>query len=277
MDHSVKSAPFKVKGAGPDDGLKDGQFEGYASVFGNIDSYGDIVEKGAFAKSLGAWQERGAPIPLLWGHDFSDPYSNIGTIDHAEEDDHGLKVRGTFDLDNPKAAQVYRLVKGRRVSDMSFAYKVIDSQAKADANHLTELHIYEASIVPAGANHLAGVGTVKATVNRTGEPERILSATEWQQVADAKAGRVLSAKNESLIRDAVKALQDLLTTTSSGGGNDQEKASEPPVRAPEASDDEPCAVKSPVSEAQQPPGPSVEPTLAAKYNYDALLAGQEGV
>lgn len=261
MDHSVKSAPFKVKGAGPDDGLQDGQFEGYASVFGNVDSYGDIVEKGAFTKSLSVWQEKGDPIPLLWGHDFSDPYSNIGTIDHAEEDDHGLKVRGTFDLENPKAAQVYRLVKGRRVSDMSFAYEVIDSEAKADANHLTEVHIYEASIVPVGANNLAGVEAVKAIEAAASE---------------VKAGRVLSAKNEGLVRDAVKALQDLLSANSGSGGNDQEKASEPPARAPEASDDEPCAVKSPVSEVQ-PTGPSVE-TLAAKYKYDAqLFAGQEGV
>lgn len=263
MDHSVKSAPFKVKGAGPDDGLQDGQFDGYASVFGNVDSYGDIVEKGAFAKSLAEWAEKGNTIPLLWGHDFADPYSNIGSIDLAEEDEHGLKVRGTFDLDNPKAAQVYRLVKGRRVTDMSFAYDVRESEQKDDANHLTEVHIFEASIVPIGANSAAGVEAVKALAEAAAQ--------------GVKAGRVLSAKNEGLVRDAVKALKDLLSANAGSGDEDQEKASETPVVTPGASDEEPCAVKSPVPAAVQPAGPSVE-TLAAKYNYDALhMAGQEGV
>ena len=44
----VTHAALQIKAAGPDDGLKEGQFRAYASVFGNVDSYGDIVEKGAF-------------------------------------------------------------------------------------------------------------------------------------------------------------------------------------------------------------------------------------
>ena len=61
----VAHAAFKIKAAGPDDGLDEGVFTGYASVFGNVDSYGDIVEPGAFKDTLEAWRAKGDPIPLL--------------------------------------------------------------------------------------------------------------------------------------------------------------------------------------------------------------------
>ena len=46
---------------------EDGTFTGYGSVFGNVDAYGDIVEAGAFAKSI----EKKKPA-LLWQHDPTD-------------------------------------------------------------------------------------------------------------------------------------------------------------------------------------------------------------
>lgn len=156
------ASPLQIKSAGPRDGLDEGTFTGYASVFGNVDSHGDIVQPGAFAKSLQRWAESGDSIPLLWGHDMADPFANIGHIISAEEDAHGLKVTAAFDLDNPTAVQVYKLVKGRRVRAMSFAYDVLDQEFKPGAKHLLELHIHEASIVPVGSNRLAGVETVKA-------------------------------------------------------------------------------------------------------------------
>lgn len=260
----IKSAPLKVKAVGEEDGLSEGQFLAYASVFGGPpDSYGDLVDPGAFTKTISEWEEKGDPIPLLWGHDMNNPFSNIGHIVKAEEDDHGLKVLGEFDLDNPTAVQVHRLVKGRRTTDLSFAYEIRDSEKAADGLHLKDLSLFEVSIVPIGANRLTDVVAVKALAEAAAQ--------------GVKAGRVLSAKNEGLVRDAVKALKDLLSANAGSGDEDQEKASETPVVTPGASDEEPCAVKSPVPAAVQPAGPSVE-TLAAKYNYDALhMAGQEGV
>lgn len=253
----IKSVPFKVKAAGPDDGLSEGQFEGYASVFGNIDSYGDVVVKGAFQKTLAEWREKGDPIPLLWAHDTYDPFSNIGGIDAAEEDDHGLRVRGTFDLENAKAAQVYKLAKGRRVTDMSFAYETRDEERRDDANYLKELHLYEASIVPIGANPLAGVEVVKSA-----------AAGLTRAV---KAGRVLSAKNESALREARDAIDSVLLSLGDdgdgkaarlGGNNQEPKASGTSEAKPGASDEEPVAAKSSVPGDEPKPDPSVDAVLA---------------
>lgn len=264
----IKSVPFKVKAAGSADGLDEGQFEGYASVFGNVDSYGDIVVKGAFAKSLSEWSEKGDPIPLLWGHDFFDPFSNIGSIDSAEEDEHGLKVRGTFDLENPKAVQVYRLAKGRRTTGMSFAYDVRDAEQKDDALYLTDLHIYEASIVPIGANALAGVEAVKSAAAGL--------------IESVKAGRVLSAKNEATIKAArtslaegIDALDDVLSVL--GQDDDQEKASGTAEAKSGASDEEPSGAKSSALDEEPKTTPSARDLAASKFRIyaTAYVADEE--
>lgn len=160
-----KNSPLVGAKAGPEAGLKDGQFEAYASVFGNVDSYGDVVMPGAFAESLTEWKGSGLSLPLLWGHNMADPDYNIGHVLEATEDDRGLKVRAVLDLESPKAAQVYRLLKAGRVSQMSFAFDVLDGgMAERDGEDVYELRtlkLYEVSVVPIGANQETEVLAVK--------------------------------------------------------------------------------------------------------------------
>lgn len=171
--------------AGPANGLDEGQFTAYASVFGNVDSHGDRVVKGAFSRSLKAWSSGRDRIPVLFGHRTDDPDYNIGAVVKAVEDEHGLKIVGELDLDSPKAAQVYRLLKGRRISDLSFAYSVRDSRPAKSADggpctDLLDLDLHEVSVVPVGANSETEVLAVKS-----GIPTRRLNL----------ATRVLRAKN----------------------------------------------------------------------------------
>ena len=172
----VKSAAVKLK-AGPDDGLQEGQFEAYASVFGNKDSYGDIVLPGAFAETLAEWKDSGNVIPLLFGHNMSDPDYNIGGVVDAKEDDKGLLTLNQLDLENPKAVQTYRLLKGRRINQMSFAYDILEggeAQSKDDDGkqeywyELRKLKLYEVSVVPIGANQETEILAVKALENLAG-------------------------------------------------------------------------------------------------------------
>ena len=248
-----KSVPFKVKAAGPDDGLREGQFEAYVSVFGNTDSYGDIVEKGAFTRTLSEWAEKGNTIPVLWGHDMGNPFSNIGGVLSAEEDDYGLKVTAQLDLDNPTAAQVYRLAKGRRTTSCSFAYSVRDGAKDDDGYHLKDLDLYEVSIVQVPANELAEITAVKSAVE-----------------ALAKAGRVLSAKNEQSLREARDSIDSVLSSlgddvdgkSSQPAGIDQEKASGNAEVKSGASDEEPTVAKSSVPDEEPKSSPSADHYLA---------------
>ena len=123
----IRDFPAQVKAAGKDDGLEDGQFEAIVSVFGNVDTYGDRVLKGAFAEDVERWKS-GEPLPVVWSHKWDDPFSHIGFGLDAKETDRGLWVKGQIEdlQENPTAAQVHRLLKSRRVTQFSFAYDVLD-------------------------------------------------------------------------------------------------------------------------------------------------------
>lgn len=250
----TKSVVVKFK----TDGLADGEFIGYASVFGNKDSYGDVVIKGAFTNTLAEWERKGVPIPLLWGHNTADPDFNLGEIVTAEEDDRGLKVHGRLDMESPKSAQTYRLLKAGRVNQMSFAYRVVDGayiqpegedKTWRDAYYeLRELDLYEVSIVPIGANQETEILAVKS----------IASALR------AKAGRALSSKNEDALRGAlsqaeevVTALKGVLSAVDSDDETDEDQdqtsGKEPPPDA--------TAAKSPSQSGEATPSPSVDLAL----------------
>lgn len=160
----VKDMTVQVKANDAD--AETGEFSAYASVFDNVDSYGDVIRKGAFAESLKEWEDSGNTMPLLYGHDFGDPFSNIGAVTKAEEDDHGLKISAKIDLDNPKGAQVFRLLKEKRLSQMSFAFDVQDgAPIEKDGEYAYELRkvkLYECSVVPIGANQDTEILAVKA-------------------------------------------------------------------------------------------------------------------
>ena len=249
----TKNAATKLK-VGPDDGLTDGQFTAYASVFGNIDSYGDVVVKGAFAKDLQRWEKSGNPIPLLFGHNMSDPDFNLGHVLDAKEDDTGLLVTAQLDLDNTKAAQVYRMLKGRRINQMSFAYDVIEggpaSRAKDGTEdgddpetesyyELRQLKLYEVSVVTIGANQDTEILAVKQMPTVA---ERIAQ--------DIKAGRVLSAKNESELKQAHNAIGRVLAALDSTSSDEEKTSGSGPSRQPDA---DAKSVDDPDREANQSP------------------------
>ncbi|TXH18712.1 MAG: HK97 family phage prohead protease [Mycobacterium sp.] len=211
----TKSTAINQVKAGPDDGLEEGEFIVYPSTFTKTpDSYGDIVAPGAFLKTIATWKNSGNTLPGLFGHRMDDPdYFVAGAIDMGE-DEHGWWVKGKFDLESPKGKQVYRLVKGRRLNQLSFAYDVIDAagvelENGVKAYELRELKVYEFSFVPIGANQDTSVVAVKAICDHV--------------TAGIKAGRVLSAKNESELRTAHESIGRVLEAL--GSTSDEEKAS----------------------------------------------------
>ena len=83
-------------------GLADGEFIGWASTFGNVDSQGDRVVRGAFAKSLAS----DTVVPIAWEHKTDDPRNLVGQIKSARETDEGLEIHAALDLDTEFGQQV---------------------------------------------------------------------------------------------------------------------------------------------------------------------------
>lgn len=96
-----------------------GEFSGYGSIFGNKDLGNDIVEKGAFAQSIGRKGARA--VKMLYQHRADEP---IGVFDEITEDDRGLKVKGRLAMGTQRGREVYELMKMGAIDGLSIGYRV---------------------------------------------------------------------------------------------------------------------------------------------------------
>lgn len=145
-----------------------GAFSGYASVFGNIDSYGDIVMKGAFLDSIAAYKAAGKPVPVYWMHRTWDAVSEIiGRTTDLYEDEHGLRFAAQLYVDeNPDAKYVAQLIADRVLCEMSFGFRVVEGRWATrdgeDVYELVKLELIEISVVTKGANPLTSIDGIKS-------------------------------------------------------------------------------------------------------------------
>ncbi|EME36809.1 Putative phage prohead protease [Kocuria palustris PEL] len=197
--------------------LVDGQFRAVVAVFDNVDSHGDVVVQGAFAETLNEWADRGDEIPVIWSHDWADPFSHIGTVKSATETDRGLEIVGEIpqeDRDaNPRAAQVYRLLKSRRITQFSFAFDVLDgAEVEQDGRRVTELRrlkLHEVGPCLVGVNQATELGSVKSSHHNNDMPSTGAQKKETidmnkfrtEQQAHGKAARDIAAKAETAGRE----------------------------------------------------------------------------
>lgn len=176
----VKSIPLDVKAGGD----SEGSFTAYASVFGVKDSYGDVVEPGAFKHTLELWEAKGRPIPLLFGHNNKDPDYFIGSVTKASEDAKGLLVECQIDTSTAKGATVYKLVKDGLLAEMSFMYRVTDGDfitpvvdGKSDWRNeyysIKGVDLYEVSVVHVGANPDTSIMDVKSAADEARKSGRV--------------------------------------------------------------------------------------------------------
>jgi HK97 family phage portal protein/HK97 family phage prohead protease len=138
---------------------EDGTFEGYGSIFGNVDSYGEIVEPGAFAKSLAQYERTKTAPLMLWQH---NPDKPIGVWDGLQEDGKGLKGTGRLVLETAQGREAYALLKAGAVRGLSIGYVEVKAEPDGNNRRLKELDLREISIVSFPANRRAQVGAVKS-------------------------------------------------------------------------------------------------------------------
>lgn len=169
---------------------EDGTIEGYGSVFGVKDSYADVIQKGAFEKSIKAHKEQKSMPALLWQHDAAQP---IGVWTEMSEDSNGLKLKGKLAMDTVKGKEAHALLKMGALNGLSIGFMTKQAQydEKTEIRTLTEVEIWETSIVTFPANTKARVTHVK-------------SADEMQTLKDA----------ERILRDSGFSKQDALAFVS---------------------------------------------------------------
>lgn len=119
--------------------------EGYASLFDAPDQGGDVVARGAYARSLKAMAAEGRRVRMLWQHNPAQP---IGIWDEVTEDARGLRVKGRLLDSVAQGREAAALVAAGAIEGLSIGYRTIRAK-KTDAGQrlLTELDLWEVSLV----------------------------------------------------------------------------------------------------------------------------------
>ena len=131
---------------GEDIKVTDGvEIEGYASLFGHRDQGGDVVQEGAYRKSLAALKAKGRSVKMLWQHDPAQP---IGVWDELREDARGLWVKGRILTEVAQGAEAMALVTAGAIEGLSIGYRTKRArQADSGRRVLTEVELWEVSLV----------------------------------------------------------------------------------------------------------------------------------
>lgn len=153
-----------------DDGAQVGTFEGYGAVFGNVDSYGDVIQKGAFKDSLKEWKKSGKLPPMLvqhggWMMTDTDGLP-VGKWEAMSEDDTGLHVKGRLiNLDTERGKNIHGAMKEGVLDGMSIGYRAkefaLGTKPDEPRRTLKKIDLFEVSVVTFPANGAARIASVK--------------------------------------------------------------------------------------------------------------------
>ena len=215
--HEVRSFVLQIKAAG-----EDGSVEGYGSVFGVLDAYDDVIAKGAFSASIKAHKAAGTMPAMLWQHDACEP---IGVWSDMEEDAKGLRIAGKLALDTARGKEAHALLKMGALNGLSigFVSKQWSYDQETEVRTLTEIDLWEVSLVTFPANEKARITSVKACPDEMTSPkdaERALRDAGFSKSdATAFVSRVMrmgeerseSADSTALAHSAAQRLLHSLT------------------------------------------------------------------
>lgn len=146
--------------------LNKGEFEGYGSIFGNVDLGGDVVVPGAFKRSLKDHKTQNTMPLMFWMH---KPDQIPGKWLEMSEDSNGLYVKGQL-ADTSLGRDVHTLLGMKAVRGLSIGYQTLDQEFTDDGVRLLkDIELFETSIVSIAMNPLADVTHAKSRLSERGE------------------------------------------------------------------------------------------------------------
>lgn len=190
-----KTLSFKTQDFDEEEGI----FSGYAAVYGNVDSGGDVIEPGAFTKTIAEGWER---VKILALH--NDCWLPIGRPLELREDSNGLFIKAKIS-DTSMGRDIKVLLKDGVLNELSIGYDpvVFDYDSDTGVRHLREIKLWEVSVVTWAMNPEATISDYK---NAEEVADRALSIVD-EAVAEVKAGRKISAARLKSLEDASASMK----------------------------------------------------------------------
>lgn len=136
--------------------------QGHAAIFGNVDSYGDVIVPGAFAVTISGAE--GKRIKLCYQHNTDDV---VGKIIELKEDDKGLWFKAKIS-NTTLGKDLVELINDEAINELSIGYKAIQWEINIDeeVRYLREVKLYEISFVSRAANNEATITSTEVKQER---------------------------------------------------------------------------------------------------------------
>ena len=194
QNHEYKKMQFKLDSYNEEEGI----FSGYGAVFSNVDTGGDIIEPGAFTKTLAEGWER---VKILALH--NDCWLPSGRPIELREDANGLYLSAKVS-DTSMGKDIKVLLKDGVLNELSIGYDPVVFDYDAEGiRHLREIKLWEVSVVTWAMNPEAKITGYKSMQEAA---ERALEI-EQELAKDMKAGRKISNMRLKSLQDASKAMK----------------------------------------------------------------------
>ena len=179
-----------------------GIIEAYVSISGNEDSYGDIIQKGAFLDSL----KRKLPVGV-WSHNWDQP---IAKTLEAKEDSHGLYIKGKLVMGVQKAKEAYELMREGVIDEFSIGFFIEEYEWDEinEIRTIKKIKLVEWSPVVAGANPDTSLISVKSKENKKEDDEGKNEAKN-DDLSDKKEEVAVDTKKE--VKEPEKAVKHVKT------------------------------------------------------------------
>jgi len=192
----------------PTDGS--GTFTALVSTFGgDPDAQGDVVDEGAFTKTIADWRGKGRFPPVFWTHGVEDPTNAVGVLTSMAETREGLVVDGKLNLAKDRAVSVYEGLLDGSIQEFSIGYSVHEQFKDADGvNHLAEVELLEVSIVVSGANRHTRLLSVKSRAS-AGQMAAMARMSELLDQMLVPAPKAQEYKSGPLDRETYEALASM--------------------------------------------------------------------
>lgn len=146
------------------------EISGYAAVFGNVDLVNDVIDQGAFAKTIAERVPKGL-VKVFDTHSWTGECL-IGTVVEAKEDAHGLFFRATVSQ-APSAQDIALKIAEGHLDKSSIGYDVLQESyeereepdgARVMVRHLKELRLLEVTACPLACNEETAISAKSLSV-----------------------------------------------------------------------------------------------------------------
>lgn len=180
MDHLDLSLRFDA----PND---TGEFSGYAVIWGERNAHNEIVQRGAFQKSLQDHRAAGTRPVMLWAHDTA---AIIGVWTEIREDEKGLFVRGQLVISTPRGREAYDLLKAGALNGLSIGFRAPVARRGADGIRiLTAMDVREISLVGLPSAGNARITSIRSHGRPAGSAAAFIEACRKAKCALTTKGK----------------------------------------------------------------------------------------